>query len=126
MATRKKATETRVKAAVGRERRIVLALRALLDSLKDLPLDPSADHGVAISAEMLEGVTTAEQSALTTLNELGYGELESIPSRVAKLNEQLKIAVEAGDGNTIAELGKELARAKAGLPPSKMKVAADA
>lgn len=98
---KKKSTETaRTKAAVGRERRLALALRAVLDQ--------QVHDG--------EGLT-AEAAATTLLDELGYSDLESIPKRVARLNAQLKAAVEAGDGATIAALGLELERANKGLPP---------
>lgn len=98
---KKKATETaRTKAAVGRERRLALALRAVLDQT-DAP----------------DGTGSAFEDANNLLSELGYGDLESIPKRVAALNAQLKSAVEAGDGATIAALGLELERANKGLPP---------
>lgn len=97
MATKKKATETRTKAAVGRERRLALALRAVLD--QQVPDNENL---------------TAEANAIALLDELGYSDLESIPKRVAALNAQLKSAVEAGDGATIAALGKELQRAQTG------------
>ena len=104
---KKKATETRTKAAVGRERKLALALRALLDSLENR----------IVGGEAESEVTDAEQGAIALLTELGYKDLESIPKRVAALNAQLKSAVEAGDGATIAALGLELERANKGLPP---------
>lgn len=124
--TRKKTTETRVKAAVGRERKLALELRALLDSLEHAAIRSAlkGDDDEANTATQ-NSVSDAEQSALTTLNELGYSELESIPKRVTVLNEQLRIAVASGNGKEIARLGEELDRTQKGLPPSKVKVAAD-
>ena len=112
MATKKKATEARTKAAVGKERRLALALRALLDSLENRIVGGDAEFEV----------TNAEQDALALLGELGYKDLESIPKRVTRLNDALKQAMEAGDGKLIAQLGEELDRAQRGLPPSRAKV----
>lgn len=94
MGKRKVATETvKERASVSRERRIALALRALLDA------NVGMEH---------------EQEAIDVLNELGYSTLESIPKRVKELNEQLTQALAAGDGALIAKLGTELSRVKAG------------
>jgi hypothetical protein len=71
---------------------------------------------------MGEQLIAADKAAYDVLKELGYAELQSIPSRVAALNEQLKAAMDAGDGATIAALGKELERAKRGAPPLRAKV----
>jgi hypothetical protein len=108
MANKKKVT-TKERASVGRELKLALALRALMDSLTDAKIDDPSEGGV----------TMAEQDAAAVLNDLGYSTLEGIPRRIARLNEQLKAAVEAGDGATIAALGLELVRAKEGKPPSK-------
>lgn len=112
MATRKKTNETRTKAAVGRERRITLALKAVLDAAGPATFEKDNDR---------YAMEEAETAANELLNELGYADLESIPVRVAKLNEQLKAAVESGNGKEIARLGEELDRAQRGLPPSKVK-----
>ena len=116
MATKKKTTETaRVKAAVGRERRLALALRAVLDA--------AADSGTMGQEDNAEGLLVkAEEDASKLLTELGYTDLESIPRRLTRLNDALKQAMEAGDGKLIAQLGEELDRAQRGLPPSKAKV----
>lgn len=109
MGKAKNITETRTKAAVGRERRLALALRAVLDENDtDNPL------------------SKGEEAAQALLTELGYGDLESVTTRVTRLNDALKVAVEAGDGKLISELGLALERAKAGLPPAKAKAAAAA
>ena len=92
---------------MSRERRLALALRAVLDSLRGIEL--SATEGYT-----LDDVNNAEQSAIIILNDLGYSTLIGIPRRLKELNEQLTAAVAAGDGKCIAELGLELERAKAG------------
>jgi hypothetical protein len=102
-----KSNGTKERAAVGRERRIALALRAVLD----------ATAGNTLNGEL----EAACSDALGVLNELGYRELQGIPTRVARLSEQLRTAVESGNGKEIARLGLELDRAKAGLPPAKVK-----
>lgn len=96
-----KKKEAKVRASVGRERKLALALTAVLDQ----NVHDSVTAG------------TAEADARAVLNELGYSALESIPKRVAALNDQLRAAVEAGDGKEISRLGLELERAKAGRPP---------
>jgi hypothetical protein len=101
-------TTTKERASVSRERRLALALRAVLDSLEGATI-PEEKNRVAL--------LTAEEDAITTLNELGYSMLEGIPRRVAKLNQYLTDAVAAGDGKEIARLGLELERAKAGKEP---------
>ena len=110
MATKKKSTEARTKAAVGRERRLALALRAVLDA--------AADTGAMEQVDNAEGVLMrVEEDAIKLLVELGYSDLESIPTRVARLNDALKQAMDSGDGKLIAQLGEELDRAQRGLPP---------
>jgi hypothetical protein len=104
-------TESKERAAVGRERRLALALVAIRDAINDH--EPSFG--------MDENLIKADNEARALLDELGYGDLVGIRRRVDGLNAQLRAAVDAGDGNTIAALGLELARAKAGLPPSKPK-----
>lgn len=116
MGKAKKTTETRTKAAVGRERKLALTLVALRDAIE----------GHEPAFEMDPALVKADNEARTILTELGYSDLESIPKRVARLNDALKQAVEAGDGKLIAQLGLELDRAKQGLPPSKPKAAAAA
>jgi hypothetical protein len=98
---KKKAAESKERASVSRERKIALALVAVLDQ----NVHDSTEAG------------TAEADARAVLKELGYASLESIPHRVAQLNDALKAALENGNGKRIAELGLELERAKAGKPP---------
>lgn len=92
-----KKVETKERAAVGRERRLALALAAVADE--------AAEKNVA-----LESV----QAANELLSEMGYGQLESIQKRLNRINEELTAAVAAGDGAKIAELGKELQKAQSG------------
>jgi hypothetical protein len=101
MAKKKEATdevkETKERAAVGRERRLALALAAVTDE--------AADKNVE-----LEAVFAANE----LLRELGYNGLESTYKRVARINTELRVAVENSDGDEIARLGKELKKAKSG------------
>lgn len=82
------------RAAVGRERRLALALRALMDGGDDT------------------GNALVEAEAL--LVEFGYGGLKSIPAQLSELNQQLQTAVEAGDFATVSEVSAEMARVQAG------------
>jgi hypothetical protein len=112
MATNKKKTEPRERASVSRERRLALALRAVLDAWSTVGINDDVLKEVERTA-----VEEAETAANELLNEFGYSKLESIPARLQRLNVELKVAVEAGDGDEIARLGKELSRAKAGKEP---------
>lgn len=103
--TKKVATTER--ASVSRERKLALALRAVLD----------ATDGQVQHEPIGEAVAKAAIEATTVLGELGYANLEGIPSRLARLNEQLTAAVAAGDGAEISRLGEELTRAKSGKAP---------
>jgi hypothetical protein len=103
MAKRNGKKGSKERAATSRERRLALALRAVLDEVAK-----------SDDAWLRDAVVT---DAMTTLDGLGYGSLVGIPKRVAALNEQLTAAVAAGDGKEISRLGLELERAKAGKPP---------
>jgi hypothetical protein len=102
MAKRKAATATKERAAVGRERRLALALVGLLDAVQDEA--PDAEYSVE------EAVTTAT----TLLNDLGYSNLESTAKTLSRINQHIADAVAAGDGERLAELGKELQKAQSG------------
>lgn len=105
MGKRKVTTETKVKrASVSRERRLALALRAVLDATENMVLTSSTDEPLSFAAI----------DATAVLNELGYGSMIGIPKRLAELNDALKIAVENSDGKEIARLGLELDRVQAG------------
>lgn len=105
MASRKRAVKESKgeRASVSRERRIALALRAVLDASEGAVFDN-------VSAEFQE----AQKTAITTLDELGYGTLVGIPKRIAELEGQLHAAMGANDYGTVARLGLELERVKAG------------
>lgn len=62
----------------------------------------------------LDDAITDSKSILATH---GYSGLESISSRVAKLETALHAAIEKRDGKEIARLGAELNRAQRGLSP---------
>ncbi len=106
MATRKgKVSEVKgERASVSRERRIALALRAVLDVTDNMVLTSSTD----------EPLSYACIDATKTLNELGYGDLVGLPKQLAALESQLRTATEARDYTRVAELGASLARVKAG------------
>lgn len=109
MANKKKRNGNKERASVSRERRIALALRAVID----------ACEGTSES-----DIATECGNADQVLHDLGYGSLIGIPRRLKDLNEQLTAAVAAGDGKRIAELGVELQRAQTGKEPAKVKVKA--
>jgi len=48
------------------------------------------------------------------LTELGYSGIESIPKKLARLEAELATALESKDYAKVAELGRELEKAKAG------------
>lgn len=119
MGSKKKAetttTTTRTKAAVGRERRLALALRELLDATNgNIGSDGDAQA---------DAVVDAQSCAATLLKEFGYSELESISRRVNTLEAQLTAASLDKDYAKVADLGKLLQRAQLGLPPAKAKAA---
>lgn len=82
------------------ERQLALALVAILDDLKSMNTDLASEY-----------------PARELLKANGYGDLESIPTRVAAITEQINAAVSSGDGKALALLGPALERAKKGLPP---------
>ncbi len=94
------------RASTSRERKLALALRAVLDAWDDNAADATNE----------EDMDAASTHALAVLKEFGYSTLEGIPKRLARLNEQLATALTAGDGKEIARLGLELERAKTGKP----------
>lgn len=98
-------TTTRERATVSRERRIALALRALLDAWEGT-LTTEGPHR--------DAVEEAETIANETLNELGYGALEGVPKALARLGSELKAATDSGNYARVAELGAEMERVKAG------------
>lgn len=93
---------------VSGERMIALALVEVIEG-----------HQAVISGT--EGASSKFQSALDNakkvLSDHGYEGLESISSRVSKLETEIAAAVKARDGKEIARLGAELNRAERGLPP---------
>lgn len=104
------------RATVSRERRLALALRALLDALETVSIGADGNRP--------EEIVDAEVAAGNVLDDLQYGSLVGIPKRLKELNEQLKAAVDAGDGKEISRLGLEIERAKAGKEPTAEKAAA--
>lgn len=100
------------RASMSRERRIALALRAVLDQ--------GGNHDSA--DDSAEG--TAEVDAQATLDDLGYGSLIGIPKRLKDLNEQLKVATDTGDFATIARIGAEMVKVQSGKSPKTAAVSA--
>lgn len=97
------------RALVSRERRIALALRAVLDAA--IERDTNA-----------EDVALAE--AAEVLKDLGYGSLVGIPRRLKELREELKAATDADDGAAIARIGTEMVKAQSGKLPKTAAVSA--
>lgn len=91
---------------VSRERTIALALVEVIENYGDL--------SQSAVCEALDNAITDAKSILETH---GYKGLESIASRVAKLETAINAAVVARNGKEIARLGTELNRAQRGLPP---------
>lgn len=88
--------EKKERAAVGRERRLALVLRAVLDEW---------DEGRESESSV---------AAVTVLSDLGYGSLQSIPTLVLRLEAELAQAVESKNYTRVSELGKELEKAREG------------
>ena len=101
MATKKK-VEAKERAAVGRERRLALALAGV------------GDAAGVVSSEVNPELNMALALAYELLNELGYSGIESTAKRLSRINQELTQAIADGDGARISELGKELEKAKAG------------
>ncbi len=104
MATRTKIT-TKTKRAVSGERSIALALVEILETWRDRDTADDTAMGAAIN------------SAGQLLVGMGYAGLESISSRVSKIETAIAEAVAAGNGKEVSRLGAELERAKKGHPP---------
>lgn len=102
--------KSKERATVSRERRLALALAEVLD----------------LATEKESGADERVIGAHVLLADLGYSNLESVSSRVKYLNEQLTVAIAAGDGKEIARLGVELQRAQQGKEPTAVKVKAAA
>lgn len=99
VANKKNGKKKSERATVSRERRLALALRAVLDAYET----------VDEAAQEIE-----HTAAVEILNDLGYGSLIGIPKRLKELKEQLEAAVAAGDGATIARIGAEMVKVQAG------------
>lgn len=89
------------------ERQLALALIAVIESAKGL--DGNGDRELA--------VRQAAAAGQELLKANGYADLESIPTRVKRIENEIAVAVAAQDGAKLAQLGAALDRAKKGLPP---------
>lgn len=67
--------------------------------------------------KFLAALETATGEAQKVLADNGYGELESIATRVAALDLQMQAAIDLKQYKDFAPLGAALERAKRGLPP---------
>lgn len=83
------------------ERQLTLALVALLDT--------NAADDVAW--------TEARNAADQVLKDNGYAGLESIPTRVARIQGEIEKALETKNYDALPKLGQEMKRAEAGKPP---------
>lgn len=124
MATKKNGTK-RLSPSV--ERQIALALVRVIEcviaadllerevSQADALEEKTAKTALYDQALIDRKVALDEAKQVLTLN--NYGDLESIASRVAALENQLTAAISLRDGKEISRLGAALDRAKAGKPP---------
>lgn len=92
------------------ERQLALALVALIEDVKAIPGDIQTTSVI----EVLKKSTVAAQKVLDAN---GYSNLESVESRVIRIEADIAEAVRAQDGARLARLGAELDRAKSGKPP---------
>lgn len=95
-------TETKTKRR-NVARQIALALVAVLE-----------DYESARSNEPLSESAAIAHGLLKTL---GYGELESTQTRVARIEVDIAEALKSKDYDALPKLGQEMKRAQAGLPP---------
>lgn len=108
------------------ERQIALALVRLKECVLEEEragaiLSAQTGQVSADLAAIYETASTARKQAIEECDKVladnGYGELESIASRVAALELQLKAAMDLKQYKDIAPLGAALERAKKGLAP---------
>src|SRR4051812_6664272 len=83
------------------ERRIALALVEVIETY----------HTEANGGTPSKSLNDAIAQADAVLEAQGFAGLESISSRVAKINEQLTAAIKGFDGKEVQRLGRELERA---------------
>jgi len=88
------------------ERKLALALVALLEDISLIHI-----------GEVVSATENSDRAAREVLKANGYEDLESIPRRVARIEAEMKAALEAHDGTKLGQLGPALERAKKGLPP---------
>lgn len=92
------------------ERQLALSLLRLIEcagavEVTDDKQEALADLGVAI------------KSSIAVLDANGYADMESIPTRVKRIEAAIAEALKVQDGAKLAQLGAALDRAKAGKPP---------
>lgn len=86
------------------ERQLALALVAVLEAIRR----PSSDESL---------LTNAVDAAQAILEANGYSKLESIPTRVARIQGEIEKALETKNYDALPRLGQEMKRAEAGKPP---------
>lgn len=91
------------------ERQLALALVAVIERV-DLVNE-------AAGADDFTQLHRSAGEARTVLSANGYENLESIPTRVKRIETEIGAALKAQDGAKLARLGAALDRAKKGLPP---------
>lgn len=112
MATTKTSkTTTKERAAVSKERRLALALKAVMDAF--------AETETATTPDQMDSLESADK----LLAELGYDGIEAIPTAIKRLTAELTAATTAGEWSKVSEIGQQLERVKVGLPPTKVKEA---
>lgn len=100
-----KTAEKKTRKPPSVERQLALALVSLIETIAD---------GSSTGNDELDVAATDAKAILKTH---GYGELESIPARVARLEGEIEKALERKDYDALPKLGQEMKRAMAGKPP---------
>lgn len=118
MATSKKGNGTK-RQSPSRERLLALALVRIIECVRTVrtmsessTAPPSAEYEAALLM-----VDESVEQAQRVLGDNGYGNLESIATRVAALDLQMQAAIDLKQYKDFAPLGAALERAKRGLPP---------
>ena len=92
------------------ERQLALALVAVLEAVE-------TDERLATPPQNTDSIDNPVFNARAILKTHGYDDLESIPTRVKRIEAEIAEALTAQDGAKLAQLGAALDRAKKGLPP---------
>src|SRR5438445_13887738 len=106
----KKSTNGKQRQSPSRERSLALALVRLIECLSEMDNIRERIEAVPEGAEIFVQLGTATDEARKVLADNGFGDLESIATRVARITTDLESAIAEKDGVRIAELGAALDR----------------